>query len=177
MTAKSSSIESIHTRKIHKRILLVQGFKVILDYDLARLYGVSTKRLNEQVKRNRTRFPADFMFQLTLKEKKEVVANCDHLQKLKYSPVRPYAFTEHGTIMAASILNTKRAVEVSVFVVRAFVILREMLIRDKALACKIMDLERKIEKHDNEIQSILEAIRQFMAPAEKPKRKIGFHPD
>jgi hypothetical protein len=103
---KAISIESvIHT---------VRGEKVILDTDLAHLYGVTTKRLNEQVKRNLRRFPPDFMFRLTVKEKAEVVANCDHLQKLKFSPSLPYAFTEHGALMAANVLNSPRAVEMSV---------------------------------------------------------------
>ena len=92
----------------------------MLDADLARLYGVSTKRLNEQVKRNKERFPERFMFRLTANEKAEVVANCDHLQKLKFSPVLPYAFTEHGAIMAATVLNTSRAIQVSIYVVEAF---------------------------------------------------------
>ena len=98
--------------KIEQRILLIRGEKVIIDTDLAEFYGVPTKRLNEQVKRNKARFPDDFMFQLSAKEKTEVVANCDHLSKLKYSKALPYAFTEHGSIMAASVLNSKRAVEV-----------------------------------------------------------------
>ena len=98
--------------KIQQSILLIRGKRVMLDADLAQLYGVSTKRLNEQVKRNRDRFPEDFMFQLTVAEKTEVVAKCDHLAKLKYSPTHPYAFTEHGAIMLAAVLNTPRAIEV-----------------------------------------------------------------
>lgn len=117
----------IPVERIHKTILLVRSEKVILDIDLASLYGVSTKRLNEQVKRNGRRFPDDFMFQLTADEKAEVVANCDHLRRLKFSPTLPYAFTEHGTIMAANVLNSERAVHASVEVVRAFVGLRLML--------------------------------------------------
>ena len=114
---------------IQSSILLIRGQKVILDADLAELYDVPTKRLNEQVKRNIDRFPPDFMFQLNLKEKEEVVANCDHLSRLKYSPSLPYAFTEHGAIMAASVLNSPRAVEISVYIVRAFVRLRQFCIR------------------------------------------------
>ena len=117
----------------------------MLDADLAQLYGVSTKRLNEQVKRNRDRFPEDFMFQLNAAEKTEVVAKCDHLAKLKFSRTHPYAFTEHGAIMLAAVLNTPRAIEVSVFVVRAFVKLREILTTHKALAHKLAELESKIE--------------------------------
>jgi hypothetical protein len=113
--------------KIENRILLIRGEKVIIDADLAEFYGVATKRLNEQVKRNVNRFPADFMFQLTKEEKSEVVANCDHLKNLKYSKTLPYAFTEHGAIMAASVLNMQRAIEVSVFIVRAFVKFRQFI--------------------------------------------------
>lgn len=105
----------IPNETVEKRIVLIRGLKVMLDADLAELYGVPTKRLNEQVKRNRKRFPGDFMFQLTAEKKGKVVANCDHLQKLKFSPALPYAFTEHGAIMAASVLNTSRAIEVSVY--------------------------------------------------------------
>jgi hypothetical protein len=106
--------------RVTQSILVIRGQKVMLDADLAELYATTTKRLNEQVKRNRARFPADFMFPLTNEEKAEVVANCDHLSRLKFSSVLPMAFTEHGAIMAASVLNSARAVEMSVFVVRAF---------------------------------------------------------
>ncbi len=112
---------------IARRILLVRRQKTLLDADLAALYGVSTKRLNQQVKRNLARFPADFRFQLTRSERDEVVADCDHLSKLRFSPSMPYVFTEHGALMAASVLNTARAVEVSIYVVRAFVSLRETI--------------------------------------------------
>ena len=103
----------VPVERIESRILLIRGQKVMLDSDLAELYGVSTKRLNEQVKRNQNRFPADFMFKLTAKEKAEVVANCDPLQTLKFSPGLPNAFTEHGTIMVASVLNTPRAIDLT----------------------------------------------------------------
>ena len=146
----------------------------MLDADLADIYGVSTKRLNEQVKRNRKRFPGDFMFQLTKKEKKEVVANCDHLKKLKFSPVLPYAFTEHGAVMLATVLNTSIAVHTSIQVVRAFIKLREMTAAHKELAHKLTQLERKIGKHDEDIKVIFEAIHQLMIPPQKSTRKIGF---
>ena len=164
----------IPIEQIQQSILLIRGKKVMLDADLAQLYGVSTKRLNEQVKRNRDRFPEDFMFQLTAAEKTEVVAKCDHLAKLKYSPTHPYAFTEHGAIMLAAVLITPRAIEVSVFVVRAFVKLREILTTHKALAHKLAELESKIETHDEAIRSLVSAIRQLMAGPEKPPKKIGF---
>jgi hypothetical protein len=161
---------------IEKRIVLVRGQKVIIDADLAWFYGIPTKRLNEQVKRNRQRFPEDFMFRLTRDEKSEVVANCDHLSGLKFSRTRPYAFTEHGAIMAASVLNTPRAIEVSVFIVRAFVKLREAILQHKELAQHIARLEKRIADHDQQILSLVKAIKQLIGPKALPqKRRIGFH--
>lgn len=164
----------VPVERVEKTILLVRGQKVILDADLAKLYGVNTKRLNEQVKRNRQRFPEDFMFQLTAEEKAEVVANCDHLSGLKFSRSLPHAFTEHGAIMVASVLNTPRAIEASIFVVRAFVKLREVLATHKQLAWKFADLDKRIKDHDEKIEAIFEAIRQLVSPPEKPRKKIGF---
>ncbi len=149
----------------------------MLDADLATLFGVQTKALNQAVKRNRERFPHDFMFHLTEKEKEEVVTNCDHLYRLKFSPVLPYAFTEYGALMLANVLNSPKAIQASIYIVRVFVKFREMISIHKTLAQKLDELERKIEKHDDEIQNILEAIRQLMVPPEKPRRRIGFHTD
>jgi len=129
---------------VQQRILLIRSEKVIVDADLAKFYGVSTRRLNEQVKRNRHRFPEDFMFQLMPEEKAEVIAICDHLSKLKFSKTLPYVFTEHRAIMAASVLNSQRAVEVSVFIVRAFVALRRSISQHKELSNKIAQLERRL---------------------------------
>jgi hypothetical protein len=162
------------SERIERAILLIRGHKVMLDTDLAHLYGVTTKRLNEQVKRNRNRFPADFMFQLTSKEKAEVVANCDHLTKLKFSPAKPYAFTEHGAVMVASVLNSKRAIEVSIYIVRAFVKVREVLGAHRELAQKLTELERRVESHDTHIRSLFDAIRQLMEPTATKSRRIGF---
>jgi len=159
---------------VEKAILLIREEKVILDTDLARLYGVTTKRLNEQVKRNRDRFPVDFMFQLSAEEKAKVVADCDHLANLKFSRSLPYAFTEHGAIMAASVLKTPRAIEVSIFVVRAFVKLREILATHKELARKLLELERRLGDHEEQIQVIFEAIKQLMIPPELNRKRIGF---
>lgn len=162
---------------IASRILLIRGQRVMLDADLAELYGVETKRLNEQVRRNIERFPEDFMFRLTAEEKAEVVANCDHLAKLKYSPTLPYAFTEHGALMLGNVLKSERAVEMSLMVVRAFVHMRELLAGNKELAQKLNQLERKVGAHDKAIAEIINAIRQLMAPEEpKKKRTIGFAP-
>ena len=169
--------ELIPAEVIENKILLIRSEKVMLDADLAALYGVTTKRLNEQVKRNRERFPEDFMFQLSEKEKAEVVANCDHLKRLKFSPNLPYAFTEHGAIMLATVLNSPVAVQASIQVVRAFVKLREMLSSNKELAHKLTLLENRIEKHDEEIKAIFGAIRQLMTPAVPKKGKIGFGRD
>ena len=165
---------AIPVERIERAIFLIRGQKVMLDADLADLYGVPTKRLNEQVKRNPGRFPEDFMFQLTLEEKAEVVASCDHLGRLRFSSALPYAFTEHGAIMLASVLNTPRAMEASVFVVRAFVKLREMLATHKDLARKVDKLERKLGTHDEDIKSLATAIRKLMALPARPKEKIGF---
>ncbi len=150
----------------------------MLDADLAELYGVSTRRLNEQVKRNSNRFPADFMFKLSQQEKGEVVANCDHLSGLKYSKYLPNVFTEHGAIMAASVLNTERAVGVSVYVVRAFVKLRFFISEHKELAQKLTELDNKVARHDESIKSLVDAIKQLTnAPETETQRKIGFKRD
>ena len=171
----SSAKAVVKVGSIQQRILLVRGVKVIIDADLAEFYGVPTRRLNEQVKRNRKRFPEDFMFQLTTDEKIEVIANCDHLQKLKFSKALPFAFTEHGAIMAAAVLNSPRAVDVSVFVVRAFVQLREVISGHGELARRIAEIEGKLSDHDEQILALVEAIKQLMDPKPLPKtRGIGF---
>ena len=126
--------------KIQQMILFVHGEKVIIDADIAVLYGVPTKHLNEQFKRNKERFPDDFMFHLSPEEKAEVVANCDHLSKLKFSKALPYTFSDHGTIMASSVLNSQRALEVSILLVRAFVQLRRFISKHKELSRKISQL-------------------------------------
>ncbi len=161
--------------KIQECILLIRGEKVILDADLAGAYGVTTKALNQAIRRNEARFPSDFMFRLTRKEKQEVVTICDHLEKLKFSPVNPRAFTGHGAIMAASVLNAPKAIEISVFVVRAFVRLRETFAEHKEVARKISQLEKELGDHDEQIMVLVEAIKQLMDPTLPPKaRRIGF---
>jgi len=162
----------IPMERIEQTILFIRGEKVILDLDLAVIYGVTTKALNQAVKRNETRFPLDFMFQLTENEKLEVVTNCDHLARLKFSPYLPYAFTEHGALMLANVLNSERAAQTSVQVVRAFVKLRQMLASNAELARKLAAMEKK---YDAQFKVVFDAIRQLMSPPEKPKREIGFH--
>ena len=161
--------------RVENRILSIRGYRVMVDADLAEVYGVTTRRLNEQVKRNAERFPEDFTFRLTVEEKAEVVAKCDHLSRLRFSPALPFAFTEHGAIMAASVLNSPRAIEASVYVVRAFVRMREVLTSHKELARNVEALERKYSAHDVQIKAVFDAIRALMAPPAKPgRRKIGF---
>ena len=171
--------------RIETRIQVVRGLKVMVDADLADLYGVSTKRLNEQVKRNRDRFPADFMFPLDAAEKAEVVANCDHLQKLKFSRTLPHVFTEHGAIQAANVLASTQAVEMGIYVVRAFVRLREMAATHDDLSRRLDELEHATQalatQHDAlgratraQLQQVFDALRQLMAPPDPPRRPIGF---
>ena len=169
--------EIILVDQIEPMILSIRGHKVVLDSDLAALYGTTTKRFNEQVKRNRDRFPRTFMFTLDETEKKELVANCDRFDKLKHSTSLPYAFTEHGAIMAASILNTPRAVEVSIYVVQAFVKLRQFVMNHEEILKKLASLEQKVGAHDEAIQQIILALKHLMTPPtdDKPKRRIGFH--
>ncbi len=157
------------------RILFIRGQKVMIDADLAELYGVETKALNQAVKRNLERFPSEFMFQLTKPEKDEVVTNCDHLARLKYSPNHPYAFTEHGALMLGNVLKSPRAVDVSLLIVKTFVQLRELLATNKEIAVKIDKLEKKLAGHDQAILSLLEAVRQLMRPPHLGTgRSIGF---
>lgn len=144
----------------------------MLDADLAIIFGTTTKRVNEQVKRNIKRFPEDFLFQLTAEEKDVVVANCDHLKKLKFSATNPFAFTEHGTIMVATILNTPVAIETSVAIVRAFVKLREILLHNKDLAKRLNTLEAK---YDKQFKIVFDAIRKLMQlPLQVKRTRIGY---
>lgn len=161
--------------RIATHIVPMRGQRVILDRDLAVLYDVPTGAFNRAVKRNIDRFPDDFMFQLTDEEQADLAGAFAHFHKLKFSKTPPYAFTEYGAIMAASVLNSPRAVEVSVLVVRAFVKLRELLFTHKELAKKFTELESRLANHDVAIQQLLHAIRQLMdEPPAPAKPKIGF---
>jgi hypothetical protein len=168
----------VSSESIVSRIHQIRGLRVMRDSDLAELYEVPTKRLNEQVKRNAERFPADFMFQLTEQEHTDLRSqNATSNAQRGGRRYLPYVFTEHGAIMAASVLNSTRAVEMSVFIVRAFVQLREMLSSHKELAAKLEALERKVGGHDQAIRGLIDAMRQLMTPPETPKRGIGFLAD
>ena len=166
-TALASAVES--------RILFLRHQRVILDADIAELYGVPVRVLNQQIKRNRERFPSDFVFQLTAKEhenlRSQIVISSDTHGGRRYPP---YAFTEHGAIMAATVLNSERAVEMGVFVVRAFVRRREMLATNRKLAGKIYELENRWDTHDSTIQDLIEAIKELMTPEDPPRKRIGF---
>ena len=163
---------------IDQLILTLRGEKVILDADLAELYGVPTRRLNEQVKRNGDRFPKDFLFTLTKKEKEEVVANCDHLARLKFSKTLPYAFTEHGAIMAATILSSPEAVTMSVYVVRAFVQMREQIAANREILKRLAEIDQSLLKHDKALQVIWTQLQPLLAPPPALKKpRIGFHPE
>ena len=161
--------------RVQQTIQLIRGQKVILDRDLATLYGVATKRLNEQVRRNIERFPSDFMFQLAAEEA-DLLRSQFATSKAGRGGLRylPYAFTEHGAIMAASVLNTPHAIEMSIFVVRAFVRLRQVIATHRHLADKLAELEKKISTHDRQIAAVFDALRRLMAPPDKEKKEIGF---
>jgi hypothetical protein len=176
MTSDNQAL--IPAERIEQAILLVRGQKVMLDADLAKLYGVTTTRLNEQVKRNRGRFPEDFMFQLTRDEWDALISQTATSKAGRGGRRKlPFAFTEHGAVMAASVLNTPVAVAASIQVVRAFVRLRQLLATSAEFAQRLKDLEAKYGEHDKQLVLVFEAIRQLMAPPEEPKRgRFGFHP-
>ncbi len=161
---------------IAEKIFEIQGQKVMIDADLAKLYGVPTKRLNEAVKRNARRFPEDLMFQLSAKEWDELVAICDRFTNMKHSSVLPHAFTEAGVAMLSSVLNSETAIQINLQIVRAFIRLRRMLIDHDALRLAIEGLERRVGKNERDIQLALKAIQSILTPPDppKPKIKIGF---
>ena len=162
----------VPAERIERAIFSIRGEKMMLDSDLAELYGVETKRLNEQVRRNPNRFPPDFMFQLTAGEWESLRSQFATLKRVEHRKYLPYAFTEHGALMLANVLNSERAAQTSVMVVRAFVRLRQMLASNAELARKLAALENK---YDAQFKVVFDAIRQLMSPPARPKREIGFH--
>lgn len=159
-------------KKIENMILTLRGQKVILDRDHASLYGVSTKAFNQAVKRNPKRFPSHFVFQLTSDEKKQLVTNCDRFNSLKHSSTAPRAFTEHGALMSANVLNSENAIQVSVLVVEAFIRLRKTVMEVKELAEKVNALEAK---YDSQFKIVFDAVKKLISSPTNPKKKIGFH--
>jgi len=166
-----TNVPQVH---IEQKIYFIRGHKVMLDKDLAILYGVKPIRLREQVKRNRKRFPEDFMFQLNQKEIDSMVSQNAIPSRKHLGGHNPYVFTEQGVAMLATVLNSERAILVNIAIMRAFVRLREMVSTHKELAQKLGQLERKIKSHDEDIRLIFEAIKQLMTPPETKKAKIGF---
>jgi len=164
----------IPSEHIERKIYLIRSQKVMLSMHLAELYGVETRALNQAVKRNIHRFPEDFMLQISESEAEQLVSQNVIPHRKYFGGSLPYAFTEQGVAMLSSVLNSERAVQVNIAIMRAFVKLREMLSTNKELAHKLAQLERKIEKHDDEIKLIFDAIRELMRPPETKKRKIGF---
>src|SRR6478736_5456983 len=167
--------EIIPIERVVQSIRWFRGQKVLLDSDLAALYGVTTGNLNKAVARNRARFPSDFCFRLRRDETKSLIFQFGISKSRGGRRHLPYVFTEQGVAMLSSVLNSERAVKVNIAIMRAFVKLREALDTNRELARKFAELERRVGKHDEEIAAILEAIRQLMAPSEKPRREIGFH--
>src|SRR5881275_1747447 len=169
------SKELVLNRQVAKVIRVIRGEKVLLDFDLAPLYGVTTGNLNKAMRRNRERFPSDFMFQLTAAEAESLIFQFGIAKGRGGRRHLPYAFTEQGVAMLSSVLNSERAVKVNIAIMRAFVKLRETLQTNREFARKFSELEKRVGKHDEEITAIIEAIRQLMTPPKTPPREIGFH--
>ena len=161
----------VPVERIWRCILLIRNQKVILDRDLAVLYDVKTKALNQAVRRNIKRFPADFMFQLTKAEKKQLVTNCDRFEPLKHSTSMPYAFTEQGIAMLSSVLNSERAINVNIAIMRTFVKLREILGSNELLRRKIESMERK---YDEKFEQVFAVLKNMLTEESKPRKQIGF---
>ena len=161
---------------IMSKILLIRNQKVMIDSDLAALYGVTTKRLNEQVKRNVKRFPNNFMFQLTETEKEYVVANCDHLKKLKFSSTLPYVFTEHGTMMLGNVLKSERATQMSIKIIEVFVSLRNLLTDNLNLKLEVEMIKKKLINHDKNIELVFSYLDELMEKQDNKieRNKIGY---
>lgn len=161
----------IPTEIIEQRISIVRNEKVMVDRDLAELYQVTTKVLNQAVRRNSDRFPDNFMFQLTEREKDELVTNCDRFETLKHSTSLPLVFTEQGVAMLSGVLKSKRAIQVNIQIMNTFVTLRRMLADNKALSLRLDELERR---YDAQFKVVFDALRKLIAPPNPPKRPIGF---
>jgi len=172
---KKTTTSLVPSERIERSILLIRGQKVMLDADLAELYGVETKNLVKAVKRNLERFPEDFMFQLSKEEFDNLRFQFGTSSQWGGRRTPPYAFSEQGVAMLSSVLRSARAVEVNIEIMRAFVRLRELIASRKDIARKLKDLEKRVGEHDEHFQAVFQAIRQLMAPPpDKPKRRIGF---
>ena len=174
--AKNKSLVKIPDEFIMNKIIVLRDKKVMIDRDLAKLYGVTTKRLNEQVKRNLKRFPDDFMFQITKEEKEEIILQFEHLNGLKFSPVLPYVFTEHGAVMLASVLNSDKAIEVNIQIVRVFTQIRQMLSDHTELRLEIEKIKKKVDNHNKNIEIVFQYLDELLEKKDnqKPRKQIGF---
>ena len=170
--AKELNAIAIPEESIINTIFLIRGKKVMIDADLSALYGIETRTLKQAVNRNKERFPEDFMFELTKKEKKELVEQNERLINIKFSPSNPYVFTEHGVVMLASVLNTPMAVKMSIHVTRVFVGLREMIQSHKDLLGKLNEME---EKYDHQFRVVFDAIKELMDPEKQERKPVGFN--
>ncbi|PCH95508.1 MAG: hypothetical protein COB85_04465 [Bacteroidetes bacterium] len=159
---------------VEERIFLIRGVKVMIDRDLAELYGVETKYLNRQVKRNIDRFPKEFMLQLSLEEKNELVTNWHRFESMKHSTKLPYGFTENGVAMLATVLRSDRAIKISIHIIKTFVKLRQVISTHKELASQLSKLEDKVDNHDSSIKAIFEAIQQLLEQPKKSRKRIGY---
>jgi ORF6N domain len=165
---------------IVNKIILLRNKKVMIDRDLALLYGVTTKRLNEQVKRNIRRFPDDFMFQITLIEKWRLLQTFEHMDSLKYSIALPYVFTEHGAVMLTSILNSDQAISVNIQIIRVFTHIRQVLSDNTDLRLEIEYIKKKVDNHDKNIELVFQYLDKLLEKKEKPeqpRKRIGYKPD
>jgi phage regulator Rha-like protein len=172
--AKSTTSLAIAEERIIDKIYLIRGKKVMLDRDLAELYGVETRRLKEQVNRNLERFPSHFMFELTKEENENLRSQNATLKQGAFSKYLPYAFTEHGVLMLSNVLKSGRAIEMSIKIIDVFVKLREMLSTHKDILLKLEQLERKVTGHDGDIQLIFTALKKLLSPPQEPRPRIGF---
>ena len=162
-------------KPVESLILTIRDSKVLIDADLAAIYGVETRALNQAVKRNSERFPKDFIFQLNADEKLKVITSCDHLARLKFAKSLPFAFTEHGALMAATVLNSPEAVAMSVYVVRAFIQMREQLAANREILKRLREIDKTLLEHDSVLRDIYRKLLPLLQPPpEPPKRRIGF---
>ncbi len=175
--AKAKITVAIIEEKIVDKIHLIRGKKVMIDRDIAELYGVETKRLKEQVNRNLSRFPKHYMFELTQKEYESLRSQNATLKQGGHAKYLPYAFTEHGVLMLANVLKSARAIEMSIKVIDVFVKLREMLLTHKDILLKLELLEKQVVQNSEEIQTIFSALKQLLNPLQEPRKRIGFKPD
>ncbi|MFA5103595.1 MAG: ORF6N domain-containing protein [Candidatus Margulisiibacteriota bacterium] len=171
---KSDSLRIMPTECLDSMIFSLRGQRVMIDFDLAKLYGVSTKRINEQLKRNKRRFPDDFVFCLSYNEKQELVANCDRFRTLKHSSTLPYAFTEQGVAMLSTVLNSEHAILVNIAIMRAFVRIRQLISFNKDLVQKLAEIEHRLGRHDQDINELFAIVGRLLQFEEQPKKKFGF---